>query len=582
MVAGDRHEVTPGFVLPQQGGSVPRSKTYSDPEVERQALTALARDRVGRFLELASPQAQRLVMLLAAAPVITLPIVRLIRDAMLHDIKSPLPIAEVFLSGLLQRLPGQTERELEYVLQESAEAVQIQSQVSISDPPNIADQIPQETQEIVQYDFTPGVRPILLELLPAVDTISVINSVSAAVEQRWKRVSNEDFRAFLVNPDVQVPEGLEGMRAFGSVTADILEQLGGEYVSFAQTLRQRTITSSSLPPKESDSSVAPPQKDEAQFPPPLQTEEFTIISIELQPESKPTQDLELFSFLVATVQHRQSKQQQLQTTEWEILRQQQETYRFREPLPGNPLLEMVAIPGGVFLMGSPEDEPEHQDDEFPQHEVTVEPFFMGAYPITQSQWRVVAELPQVERELDPDPSNFKGANRPVEQISWYDAVEFCARLSALTNRQYRLPTEAEWEYACRARTNTPFHFGETITSELANYDARSKYNGGFKGENRKETTSVEYFGIANAFGLSEMHGNVLEWCQDYRHRNYEDAPTVGTAWTDGGDSSSHILRGGSWSYSAKDCRSAYRSYFEPGYRYRDIGFRVCCSNPRSE
>lgn len=581
MVAGDRHEVTPGFVLPQQGGSVPRAKTYSDREVERQALTALARDRVERFLELSSPEAQRLVMLLAAAPVITLPVVRLIRDAMLHDVKSPLPIAEVFLSGLLQRLPGQTERELEHVIQESAEAVQIQSQVSIAESLNIIDQIPQETQDIVQYDFTPGVRPILLELLPAVDTISVINSVSAAVERRWKQVSDEDFRAFLMHPNVQVPEELEGMRAFGSVTADILEQLGGDYVSFAQTLRQGTVTSS-LPPKESDFTIDPPQEDESQFPPPLQTEEFTIISIEMQPGSGSTQDLELFSFLVATIQHRQAKQQQVQTTEWEILRQQQETYRFRETLPGNSSLEMVAIPGGAFLMGSPEDEPEHQDDEFPQHEVTVEPFFMGAYPITQSQWRAVAELPQVERELDPDPSNFKGANRPVEQISWYDAVEFCARLSVLTNRQYRLPTEAEWEYACRAGTNTPFHFGETITSELANYDASSEYNGGPEGEDRGETTSVEYFGIANAFGLNDMHGNVLEWCQDYRHRNYTNAPTVSIAWIDGGDPKSRILRGGSWSYSAKDCRSAYRSYFEPSYRYRDIGFRVCYSNLRIE
>jgi formylglycine-generating enzyme required for sulfatase activity len=142
-------------------------------------------------------------------------------------------------------------------------------------------------------------------------------------------------------------------------------------------------------------------------------------------------------------------------------------------------LRMMLIPAGTFAMGSPEDEPERQDNEGPQHEVTLSQFFMAKYPVTQAQWRVVANLPQVERELDPNPSEFKGDMRPVEQVSWYDAVEFCDRLTIKTNRQYRLPTEAEWEYACRAGTTTPFHFGETLSTDYANYDGADEKYGAY-------------------------------------------------------------------------------------------------------
>jgi formylglycine-generating enzyme required for sulfatase activity len=141
-----------------------------------------------------------------------------------------------------------------------------------------------------------------------------------------------------------------------------------------------------------------------------------------------------------------------------------------EDLGSGIQLEMVMIPGGSFMMGSPEKEEGSDDDERPQHEVTIEPFWLGQYQVTQAQWKFVAKLPQVNRELEQDPSRFKGDNRPVEQVSWKDAVEFCDRLSKHTKRQYRLPSEAEWEYACRAGTKTPFHFGETITTDLANYN----------------------------------------------------------------------------------------------------------------
>jgi formylglycine-generating enzyme required for sulfatase activity len=160
-------------------------------------------------------------------------------------------------------------------------------------------------------------------------------------------------------------------------------------------------------------------------------------------------------------------------------------------------------------------------------------------------------------------------------------MEFCARLSAHTDRPYRLPSEAEWEYACRAGTTTPFYFGNTLTTEVANYDGNSTYADGLKGEYRKETTSVDHFGVANAFGLCDMHGNVWEWCQDYWHDNYEGAPSDGSAWIKGGNSDLRILRGGSWLYNPWDCRSAYRDYNEPGYVNSFIGFRVVCSAPRA-
>ncbi|MFM6495639.1 MAG: formylglycine-generating enzyme family protein, partial [Dolichospermum sp.] len=187
-----------------------------------------------------------------------------------------------------------------------------------------------------------------------------------------------------------------------------------------------------------------------------------------------------------------------------------------------------------------------------------------------------AALPQVNQELKPNPSRFKGANRPVEQVSWHDAVEFCARLSNYTKRPYRLPSEAEWEYACRAGTTTPFHFGDTITTELANYDGNYTYGDGPKGVYRGETTEVGSFKIANEFGLYDMHGNVWEWCQDDWHNNYKGAPTDGKAWISNNAKSDKLLRGGSWLVIPEYCRSAYRSSNGAGFDNNYSGFRVVC------
>jgi formylglycine-generating enzyme required for sulfatase activity len=257
---------------------------------------------------------------------------------------------------------------------------------------------------------------------------------------------------------------------------------------------------------------------------------------------------------------------------------------YTEILDNRTPLDMVLIPGGSFSMGSPDDESERRDTEGPQHVVTVPSFFMARYPITQAQWRSVAALPKADRDLNPDLSRFKGDQHPVEQVSWHEATEFCRRLAAQTSRPYRLPSEAEWEYACRAGTTTPFYFGRTITPELANYRGTSTYNDGPKGEYREETTPVDQFGIANAFGLCDMHGNVWEWCQDHWHGNYEGAPVDGSAWVDpeASEDADRVLRGGSWLYDPRYCRSATRNHDAAGDRDDyGLGFRVVCVAPRT-
>ncbi|ABG49918.1 serine/threonine protein kinase [Trichodesmium erythraeum IMS101] len=235
-------------------------------------------------------------------------------------------------------------------------------------------------------------------------------------------------------------------------------------------------------------------------------------------------------------------------------------------------LEMVKIPGGRFLMGSPETEAERKNDEGPQHYVDVPEFLMGKYAVTQAQWEAV---------MGNNPARFKGANRPVEKVSWNDATEFCRKLSRITGKQYSLPSESQWEYACRARTTTPFYFGETITSELVNYNGNYTYADAPKGKYRKETTDVGIF-PPNAFGLYDMHGNVYEWCQDVGHENYNGAPTDGSAWETGGDSSSRVCRGGSWDYFPRRCRSADRdSYLSGEADNYSVGFRLVSFPPRT-
>src|SRR5205823_8354125 len=135
---------------------------------------------------------------------------------------------------------------------------------------------------------------------------------------------------------------------------------------------------------------------------------------------------------------------------------------------------------------------------------------------------------------------------PVELVTWNESIMFCKLLSQKTGKKYRLPTEAEWEYACRAGSTTEFAFGETVTPELVNYDGGFPYGSASKGTNRETTTAAGSLGIANAFGLYDMHGNVYEWCMDNWHENYNGAPEDGSAWLKGGDQRKRVLRGGAW------------------------------------
>ncbi|KAB0243313.1 formylglycine-generating enzyme family protein [Microcystis aeruginosa EAWAG127a] len=280
-------------------------------------------------------------------------------------------------------------------------------------------------------------------------------------------------------------------------------------------------------------------------------------------------------------------------------------------------LDMVSIPDGTFTMGSPKNEKDSHNNERPQHNVTVPPFFMGKYPITQGQWKVIATRTdlKVKIDLEEDPSYFKKPYqdqdreidrwlRPVERVNWYEAVEFCQRLSKLTGRDYRLPSEAQWEYACRAMTEPldlakgesypPFYFGETLTDKLANYNASRTYASEPIGENGKETIPVGQF-PPNAFGLYGLHGNVWEWCMDDWHDNYENAPSDGSAWLDNNQEENidaenslestekdennpySVMRGGSWGGYPNYCRSAIRDFnIRRVNRDLNLGFRVVC------
>jgi len=228
-------------------------------------------------------------------------------------------------------------------------------------------------------------------------------------------------------------------------------------------------------------------------------------------------------------------------------------------------LEMIAIPSGSFWMGSPDGV--GYGNERPRHEVAIAPFWISKYPITQAQYQEIA---------GKNPSNFKGNQRPVEQVSWWETIAFCGKLRGKSDRVFRLSSEAEWEYACRAGTETPFYFGETTSTEQVNYDGNYTYGAGKEGEYRKQTTDVGIF-PANAFGLYDMHGNVWEWCADHWHGNYDDAPIDGSAWITANDKESRLLRGGSWVDNPDYCRSAYRYNLSPDFQGDDIGFRVACS-----
>ncbi len=233
--------------------------------------------------------------------------------------------------------------------------------------------------------------------------------------------------------------------------------------------------------------------------------------------------------------------------EWQQKTERITVSGYEQELAKGIAITMVQISGGSFQMGSPDTETGRRETEGPQQRVELESFFLGQTPVTQAQWQAVASWPQLELKLNSNPARFKGPNRPVEQISWEEAMEFCRRLSQRSKFVYTLPSEAQWEYACRAGTKTPFAFGDTLTPDLANYNGSYTYGSGPKGQYRQQTTDVGSF-PANAWGLQDMHGNVWEWCLDRWHDSYRGAPADGSAWTAGGEIT-RLLRGGSWGTS---------------------------------
>jgi formylglycine-generating enzyme required for sulfatase activity len=247
-------------------------------------------------------------------------------------------------------------------------------------------------------------------------------------------------------------------------------------------------------------------------------------------------------------------------TKVELDRKRGKAQYIRENIGNGVTIDLVRIPAGKFMMGG-----NLYDSQKPIHEVTLQEFWMGKYAVTQKQWQAV---------MGTNPANFKGENLPVEIVTWHDAMDFCEKVSRKIGKKLRLPTEAEWEYACRAGTNTAFHCGETITTDLVNFNGNYNYPYGPKGQYRQKTVDVDSF-YPNQWGLYQMQGNVREWCEDVWHENYNGAPTDGSAWLTGGDQDRRAERGGSWHIGSDYCLSAHRDWYYRNFSgNNDSGFRV--------
>jgi len=475
---------------------------YRD-EPERESGEDNPRHSYNRFRAAASPTAYRLAAYLACLEEFTLPVMRLVQQAMLPGSRQ-VHLAEVFLGALL--------------VQNAELASEARS-----------------SEEFV-YDFKPGVAELLRKDAPGSDRLRVIAEISRLILGRLPFA--EDFRVLLAGQGQ--PGGSKvsvERKGFARISIDAISEIIPD--------RQKSKVATESAVTKGGSSGSREFQDGIRF------SNFEFATVTLDENGRVIGE------------------------ERGLARQ------FTEELSSDVQLDMVQIEGGKFMMGSPENEADRFGDEGPQHEVNVPDFFIGKYAVTQAQWKVVAGWEKVEIELKPDPSNFKGENRPVENISWDEAKEFCKRLAKKTGREYRLPTEAEWEYACRAGTDSPFAFGETITPDYVNYDGNFPYAKAKKGKYRKETVEVGSLGVANGWGLYDMHGNVWEWCEDLWHGNYEGAPRDGSAWLSGGDSSRRVVRGGSYGNFARYCRSAYRYNYVPASRIHDLGFRVVCVSART-
>jgi len=512
-----------------------------------------ARQRVALFKATALEPTQALAKYMAATPV-SLPVIDLLRDEFVPEAQQE-HVAEILLSGLLQRVDDEGDGVCRYEFFGDSES----------------------------SEKTERVRDLLLDDVPTDYTVSILNRLSQLICDKAGNTL-KSFEAFLA-AFAESGEALgEGALPLAKVGLDVLHRLGGPHAALAKQYEQfwqKQGTRTQVPDDDF----------------PLEDLVYEVVKLINFPQIQPceyesatiTAILDRFDFETAKIERKTRSSTKRQ--EWNVSRRGAVAWGYTETLSTDAGeesgLDMIAIPGGSFMMGAPESEPESDSNERPQHEVTLRTFFMGRYPVTQAQWRLVAGYDRIDRELDPDPSRFEGENRPVERVSWEDAQEFCKRLSARTGKDYRLPSEAQWEYACRAETGTPFHFGETVATELANYNGDYTYNNGLKGEYRQETTDVGLF-PANEWGLHDMHGNVLEWCEDDYHSSYKDAPNDGSAWVDRVGVASpvktridlfRLLRGGSWYGLPQNCRSTSRASHSRDDRNNGFGFRVCCVPP---
>jgi formylglycine-generating enzyme required for sulfatase activity len=582
LVMGDTLARTGGAVLPvvDSGQESPPPSQAPRPVDD---VGAEAESLWLEFCQQASPEAQRLMLLMAAAPLLTLPVLRLLMAAELPDLANPLPLAEVLVSGLVRRR-------------------EVQAGAS---------------PDAVQFELLPAVQELLEPQLEPRARVAVIQSITDLLERRLARQGRgPTFETLLSDPKAAARDDAAGLAHFANLTAAMLDRLPGQ--PFCEIARQLRAAGGSGPMSLWPATMAFEAHtfSTAQLldTPELESEDFTaarwheLFLQQVEFQTLRPADLAAFLGQVEKEGGAAARASLPTATAW----------AFHEPLqrdarpPGataeaaGPLtFTLVEIPAGSFLMGSPPEEPERSDDEGPQHEVKLASFFISQMPITQAQWREVAgwqPLPAERwgQDLNPDPSHFQNRegqaegevrlfeaeantdNRPVENVSWLDAMEFCNRLSQRTGRTYSLPSEAQWEYACRAGTTTPFHFGDTISPELANYEGNHAYGNGPTGIYREQTTPVGMF-PANAWGLHDMHGNVWEWCQDEWHESFEGAPTDGRAWVDAAErekskesAKPKLLRGGSWFSSPGSCRSAYRNHARPDDAGNFVGFRVFC------
>ncbi|MFN9668678.1 MAG: SAV_2336 N-terminal domain-related protein, partial [Pseudanabaena sp.] len=556
-IASVGEQQTTGIVLRSDAFAIDQ---HTESGIDKPAKPLTAKQLVQRFRGTASEKAQELADMMAVLPV-NWSVLRLLQKNLVQRAAETLQetaalyLAEIFLSGLLC--------------------------------PVAADDKSKQTQ----YDFVEGVRKILLGAIPISEARDVGEDIA---EQMFKQLPQEVqervnadiarrkneslkyFDAFLL-PDLPWGEaaGAE-MMPFAQVTSEVLRFWGGQYATLAEELEQLGGVVSIL--EEFEFEVATIEFEETleqQFQSPQESVIPELPSIQLYP----------FRYQVAKIRVTESKPKKI-----EIVKSPREWRQFVEQIAEDLTLEMVYVPSGDLVMGAPAKEEGSYNDERPQHLVSVSAFLMGKYPITQAQYEAV---------MGTNPSRFKdmpdSPSRPVESVSWEDAQEFCKKLSELTGREYKLPSEAQWEYACRAMPSPPtsrdkkeiiyppFHFGETISTKVANYNGDERYGRGEKGESRGATTPVDYFGVANEFGLCDMHGNVWEWCEDDWHGNYDGAPTDGSAWIDikseASNKNRHPLRGGSWVYNPQSCRSAYRGNNAFDHRDNNVGFRVISFAP---